>query len=116
MAPICGGKKIRRSFNSPTYRNRILMAYLVRQRRRGMSMQSKLTLRLDADLIERAKRQARSKGTSVSAKVTGYSSTLDQTTPSQSITPRVRKLRGVLCQKSVGRETYREHLIEKHTI
>jgi hypothetical protein len=79
-------------------------------------MQSKLTLRLDADLIERAKKQARSRGTSVSAMVTGYFSTLDQTTLSQAITPRVQKLRGVLRQKSVDRETYREHLIEKHTI
>jgi len=77
-------------------------------------MQSKLTLRLDADLIERAKRQARSKGTSVSAMVTGYFSTLDQTRPSHAITPSVRKLRGVLRQKSVDRETYREHLIKKH--
>jgi hypothetical protein len=79
-------------------------------------MQSKLTLRLDERLIENAKQQARARGTSVSALVSGYFAALGDTGEPQALTPTVRRLRGVLRDASASRETYRNHLQEKHKI
>lgn len=79
-------------------------------------MQSKLTLRLDERLIENAKRQARARSTSVSALVSGYFAALGATGEPQSLTPTVRRLRGVLRDTSASREQYREHLREKYRV
>lgn len=79
-------------------------------------MQSKLTLRIDERLIQRAKQQARAKGTSVSALVAGYFATLGAEAASQRLTPDVQRLRGVLRDTSANRDAYREHLMEKHGI
>lgn len=80
-------------------------------------MTSKLTLRLDENLIERAKQQARARGTSVSAMVASYFSALEPepaTMPTGNA-PTVSRLRGILSDASASRDAYREHLVEKYT-
>ncbi|TAM61180.1 MAG: antitoxin [Rhodanobacter sp.] len=79
-------------------------------------MQSKLTLRIDERLIRRAKQQAQARGTSVSALVAGYFIALGAEQNGREPTPIAQRLRGVLHDASVSRETYREHLQEKHEI
>lgn len=77
-------------------------------------MQSKLTLRLDDQLIANAKRLARARGTSISALVAGYFAAMDAPAESMDLTPTVQRLRGVLRGTSAGVEEYRAHLGEKY--
>lgn len=71
----------------------------------------KLTLTVDAGVIERAKRFSRRNDTSVSELVGSFLASLeDDTGPS---TPLVTRLRGVL-PSSASRDEYRSHLEEKH--
>jgi hypothetical protein len=79
-------------------------------------MQTKLTLRIEEDLIERAKSYARQSGKSVSQLVSDYLELLPQPEGRQkrSMTPIVRSLRGVLAGSGVDEEDYRRHLEEKH--
>ena len=79
-------------------------------------MQTKLTLRLDGELINRAKSYARKSGKSVSQIVAGYFSILDDK-PVKEIseyTPIVRSLKGSLKEAKVGKKDYYEYLEEKH--
>ena len=76
-------------------------------------MPSKLTLRLDQDLIRRARHEARARGVSVSALVASFLATLPPDDESQVLTPRVRRLRGLLRGAVGDRETHRCHLIAK---
>lgn len=59
-------------------------------------MKSKLILRIDDELIRRAKREADARGVSISALVAGYLSALSPPNKDQLITPSVRRLRGLL--------------------
>lgn len=59
-------------------------------------MKAKLTLSLDEQLIESAKRRAARTGKSVSQLVSDYLALLDANDRHVEITPRVRSLRGVL--------------------
>ncbi len=85
-------------------------------------MQTKLTLRLDEALIERAKSMAQQQGTSVSRLVAGYIAGLDvpQTASRRKKSSVTHSLRGVLhplLEKNPDlnyRETYRAHLEEKY--
>jgi Family of unknown function (DUF6364) len=79
-------------------------------------MQAKLTLRIDEDLIERAKSYARQSGKSVSQLVSDYLKLLPKPEGhrKQPMTPIVRSLRGVLAGSGVDEETYRRYLEEKH--
>lgn len=78
-------------------------------------MHTKLTLRLDADLIKRAKAYAADAGKSVSQIVADYFRLL---TPGESgesdATPVVSSLRGVLGSEELSEQEYREHLEAKH--
>ena len=79
-------------------------------------MQTKLTLRLNEDLIERAKTYARKRGKSVSQIVADYFASLE-TPPTESgadLTPMVRSLKGVLRGTDVDIEEYRRHLEERY--
>ncbi len=79
-------------------------------------MQTKLTLRLDDDLINRAKSYAKKRGKSVSQIVAGYFSVLDvepERKPSE-FTPLVQALKGSLKGAKVGREDYHKYLEEKY--
>jgi hypothetical protein len=85
--------------------------------RRGCAiMQTKLTLRLDGDLVRKAKAYARKSGKSVSALVADYFTLLGRGTGSgkTELTPTVRSLVGALKGRSVGEKDYYRHLEEKH--
>ena len=77
-------------------------------------MQTKLTLRLEADLIKRAKSFAKAQGKSVSQVVADHFERLSETPPAPAKTPLVRSLRGVLKGHDLGEDDYRKYLAEKH--
>ena len=71
----------------------------------------KLTLSVDAAVIERAKRFSRRNDTSVSELVSEFLASLKS--DSGNSTPIVTRLRGIL-PSSVSRAEYRDHLKAKH--
>ncbi|MBW6469099.1 MAG: antitoxin [Coriobacteriia bacterium] len=77
-------------------------------------MNTKLTLRLDEELIDRAKRHSAKSGKSVSKLVSDYFSLIDADTAPAEITPRVRSLRGALAGSGLEECDYRRHLEDKH--
>ena len=79
-------------------------------------MQTKLTLRLDDELINRAKSYAKKSGKSVSQIVAGYFSLLDDKPEKETseFTPIVRSLKGSLKGAKVGKKDYYEYLEDKH--
>jgi hypothetical protein len=79
-------------------------------------MQTKLTLRLDDGLIDRAKSYARRSGKSVSQLVADFLEMLPEPGHRQvrPLTPIVASLRGVLAGSGLDEEAYRRHLEEKH--
>lgn len=78
-------------------------------------MNTKLTLRLDEDLIARAKRHSAKSGKSVSQLVSDYFTLIDAQDSDIEITARVRSLRGVLAGLDLDERDYRRHLEEKHS-
>lgn len=77
-------------------------------------MQTKLTLRLDAQLIAQAKKYAQSRGKSVSQMVAEYFVLLGQEETTKPLPPVTRSLRGALRGADVDEGDYRRHLEEKH--
>lgn len=78
-------------------------------------MQTKLTLRLDRALIERAKAHASRSGSSLSRMVAGYFAMLDrEDEPEDDLPPTVRALYGALAGTGVEEPDDRRHLEEKH--
>ena len=79
-------------------------------------MQTKLTLRLDDELINRAKSYAKKRGKSVSQIVAGYFSVLDADPERETseFTPLVRSLKGSLKGAKVDIKDYYEYLEEKY--
>ena len=79
-------------------------------------MQTKLTLRLDDELIKRAKSYAKKSGKSVSQIVAGYFSLLGEEMDNEKseFTPIVQSLKGSLKGASVGKKDYHKYLEEKH--
>jgi hypothetical protein len=79
-------------------------------------MQNKLTLRLEEELIRKAKRFSRRSGKSLSRLVAEYFIMLDASASEEipGITPKVAVLRGILKGADVREEEYRRHLEEKH--
>ena len=81
-------------------------------------MQTKLTLRLDARLIRRAKAYAQRTGKSVSSIVADFFARLHEPEPRSGrvrlVSPAVRSLAGALAGKSVDEDDYRDYLSEKH--
>jgi hypothetical protein len=80
-------------------------------------MQTKLTLRLDEQLILRAKRYARQSGKSLSELVADLFSRLNNTAEPavRELTPAVRSLAGALSGRPISRADYRKHLDAKHS-
>lgn len=115
-----------------TYSNRhvatfFILTYItcisVRTINQSRIMQTKLTLRLERDLIERAKRYARARGTSVSQIVANYFQALtaeeeDASEPrdhwKQDLPPITRSLVGLAAGSNLDEEDYRRYLEEKH--
>jgi hypothetical protein len=77
-------------------------------------MNTKLTLRLDEDLIARAKRHSAESGKSISRLVGDFFALIDANGADVEITPRVRSLRGVLAGSALDERDYRGHLEEKY--
>ncbi len=79
-------------------------------------MRTKLTLRLDEDLIDRAKSFAKKRSKSVSQIVADYFASLDKEPEkgSMDLTPTVRSLKGALRGTDVDVEDYRRYLEERH--
>ena len=76
-------------------------------------MQTKLTLRLDGQLIERAKAHAKKRGKSVSQMVADYFALMDRDDRPEPLAPLTRSLHGALGGTDIDEDTYREHLKEK---
>lgn len=80
--------------------------------------QEKLTLRLEGALIEKAKRVAGERGTSVSRMVAGFFDNLENHPTGEGYGPITSRLRGSLKptegEPLADREDYRRHLEEKH--
>ncbi|CAN5301435.1 hypothetical protein BH10PSE19_BH10PSE19_03360 [soil metagenome] len=84
-----------------------------------MSVQAKLTLRLNQTLIEHAKKIAASRGRSLSQMVADYFKILEDKPAKQNkgeieITPLVRALRGSLQGNPLDETDYYKHLENKY--
>ncbi|MDZ7781125.1 MAG: DUF6364 family protein [Gemmatimonadota bacterium] len=78
-----------------------------------MTSKKKLTLSVDEQVIERARRYSTRHNTSISQLVTSYLRQLDA--PSEpTLAPWVRRLRGIL-PSDTSVEDYRRHLEQKHS-
>ena len=78
-------------------------------------MQTKLTLRIEQELIDNAKKHSAQTGRSISQLIASFLALIDQnnttpTTPSARIT----KLRGSLKNPNFDEQTYKDYLAEKH--
>ena len=77
-------------------------------------MNTKLTLRLDEELIARAKRHSAETGRSVSQLVADFFSLLEAQAADVEVTPRLRALRAVLAGSGLDEGEYLRHLEDKH--
>jgi hypothetical protein len=79
-------------------------------------MQTKLTLRLDRDLIRRAKSHSRQSGKSLSALVADFFTLLAKDRPEAELPlpPRVRSLVGAFKGSTATEKDYRKRLAEKY--
>lgn len=85
----------------------------------GIPLSEKLTLRMERDLIEKAKRVARERGASVSGMVAGFFDSLEGTHPAgRRHGPITSRLRGSLKPEEgrprLDEEDYLRRLEEKH--
>jgi hypothetical protein len=79
-------------------------------------METKLTLRIDEKLINRAKRYARKSGKSLSQLVSDFFALLGPGEEKKSIdvTPKVKSLRGAFRGADFSLDQYRRHLEDKY--
>lgn len=79
-------------------------------------MATKLTLRMDEKLIAGAKKYARRSGKSVSRLVADFFSLLAQTVDEETdtISPTVKSLRGLMKSSKLRDKEYKKHLEEKY--
>ncbi|MFA7404803.1 MAG: DUF6364 family protein [Pelobacteraceae bacterium] len=79
-------------------------------------MKTKLTLRLEDQLIEQAKSYAAQVGKSVSQVVADYFKmlTTEKTKPTLPTTPITKSLRGLLRESRIDEKDYKKYLEEKH--
>jgi hypothetical protein len=79
-------------------------------------MATKLTLRIEEQLIERAKAYSKETGKSVSQLVADYLAALPHRQSGEPVrqTPIVRSLRGMLRGAVLDEQAYRRHLEEKY--
>jgi hypothetical protein len=78
-----------------------------------MASRKKLTLSVDEQIIERARRYSKRHNTSISRLVSNYLAQLDRPDEEPRYSPTVRRLLGIL-PSDVSVEDYRRHLEEKH--
>ncbi len=79
-------------------------------------MQTKLTLRLEATLMQQAKSYAKHRGKSLSQLVADYFTLLvaDEERVEQKLAPITRSLKGALYGSGVDEKDYHKHLEEKY--
>ena len=77
-------------------------------------MQTKLTLRLEDDLIKQAKEHAKQQGKSLSQVVADYFKVFTQDNKKQKIAPITSSLIGVLDSSDSDINDYKKHLEEKY--
>jgi hypothetical protein len=77
-------------------------------------MQTKLTLRLDEQLIEQAKSHARRSGKSLSQMVADYFAQLEQQPEAKELPAMTASLKGALKSAHVDEKDYRTHLEDKY--
>jgi hypothetical protein len=79
-------------------------------------MNTKLTLRMDDELIRAAKDYAERSGKSVSQLVADYFALLTNGSTRETgfISPRVHALRGILKGADVDEQDYKDHLLRKY--
>ena len=83
---------------------------------RAHRMNTKLTLRLDEEVIRRAKSYSREVDKPVSRLVEDYFVALTAPRkPRRELSPIVSRLRGSLAGAQVDESDYRRHLLEKHS-
>ena len=80
----------------------------------GVSMQTKLTLRLEESLIQQAKNYAREHDKSLSQVVADYFQILTQQSKKTDTSPITKSLIGVLDAGNIDEEDYKKHLEEKY--
>lgn len=79
-------------------------------------MQKKLTIRIDEDIIARAKAYAATHDRTLSEMVESYfdSLTEDRKLDESELTPRVRKMVGILKGSGLDIDDYKQYLIDKY--
>ncbi|PHS20616.1 MAG: antitoxin [Kangiella sp.] len=77
-------------------------------------MQTKLTLRLEDELIKLAKIHAKEQGKSLSQIVSDYFTIFTKKTKKQSIAPITQSLIGILKDSNLDEKDYKKHLEEKY--
>ncbi|MEY4273831.1 MAG: hypothetical protein RL638_779 [Bacteroidota bacterium] len=79
-------------------------------------MDTKLTLKLDQDVIEQAKSFAKEKNTSLSKLIENYLSMLVEQKAISDVTPLVKSLSGIvsLPENFDQRSAYQKHLVNKY--
>jgi len=77
-------------------------------------MNTKLTLRLDHELIEDAKAEAARRGKSVSQMVADYFRSLTPVDKPIQYPPITQSLHGIIKEDDLSEESYKAHLKEKH--
>jgi len=80
-------------------------------------MDTKLTLKLDGDIIEQAKVYAKKKNTSLSKLIESYLGMLVDPDEKQEVTPLVKSLSGVidLSNDFDSKKAYKKHLLNKYS-
>jgi hypothetical protein len=80
-------------------------------------MDTKLTLKLNGDIIEQAKTYAKNKNTSLSKLIESYLGLLIDPNEKKEVTPLVKSLSGVLdLPKDFDNKTnYRKHILNKYS-
>ena len=84
--------------------------------RKSDEMNVKLTLSIDAHVIEKAKKYAALEKVSVSKLVERYLNTLEDAAEEVAISPTVQELTGIMPSMEYDvKEAYRNHLVEKYS-
>ena len=80
-------------------------------------MDTKLTIKLNSNVIEQAKDYAKSKNTSLSKLIESYLGLLVEPNEKQEITPLVKSLSGVVRvpKNFDAKKEYRRHLLDKYS-
>ncbi|MBM3789053.1 MAG: antitoxin [Acidobacteria bacterium] len=78
-------------------------------------MQTKLTLRMDKELVKKAKTEARRRGKSISRMTAEFIEALDRrNVPKTDLPPITRSLLGVLKGRRLSERDHKQHLKDRH--